>query len=422
MPNSLTSGKIATICLVIIATSVATHMIYWLRPVLVPFVVALFVVSGITPLLDTLEKRLKVNRLVAATLTFLCGLVTMGVLGACLWLSVAQMSEQGEAYQTRVKELVTKTQDWLDLDRHSLFGFSMSGEEDEPQKIAADLPNGLGPSASIRPEVQPDEDAIADAHVLPNGLPHSGIFAESHDPTLAAIRPADPQNSASGQKKFRQLIDSSLRAWLGKLSSELLGLISTSVVVLIYVFFLLLGSVETTPQTGYWIALDQQVRSYLFLKTIISILTGAAFGCALWIFGVPMSLSFGVLAFLLNYIPNVGPLVASLLPIPFILLNPDGTLMWMVGAISVTTAIQVVSGSVIEPKLMGESSDLHPVVILLALMFWGMMWGITGMFLATPITAGIKIVLESTESTKPFANILAGRFSTAAANTNRAET
>ena len=71
-----------------------------------------------------------------------------------------------------------------------------------------------------------------------------------------------------------------------------------------------------------------------------------------------------------------------------------------------TVSIQLISGNVVEPKLMGDSSDLHPVTILLALMFWGMMWGIIGMFLATPITAAIKIVMERFEPTKKLADIM----------------
>lgn len=156
--------------------------------------------------------------------------------------------------------------------------------------------------------------------------------------------------------------------------------------------------------------IDEQVRSYLGLKTVISIFTGMAFGLALWIFGVPMAFTFGVLAFLLNFVPNVGPLVASLLPIPLIVLDPTGSIGWMVTAIGVTCTIQAISGNIVEPKLMGNSSDLHPVTILVALMFWGMMWGIIGMFLATPVTAALKIVLQRIDSTKPIANLMAGRF------------
>jgi AI-2 transport protein TqsA len=82
----------------------------------------------------------------------------------------------------------------------------------------------------------------------------------------------------------------------------------------------------------------------------------------------------------------------------------------MISVIAVTSTIQLISGNIVEPKLMGNSSDLHPVTILLALMFWGMMWGVIGMFLATPITSALKIVLERIESTRPLAALMAGRF------------
>ena len=67
------------------------------------------------------------------------------------------------------------------------------------------------------------------------------------------------------------------------------------------------------------------------------------------------------------------------------------------------------AGSVMEPKIMGESLDLHPVSIILALMVWGMLWGIVGMLLATPLTAIIKILLERLELTAPIGDLLAGR-------------
>jgi AI-2 transport protein TqsA len=143
---------------------------------------------------------------------------------------------------------------------------------------------------------------------------------------------------------------------------------------------------------------------------VISIGTGGVFGVTLWLFGVPMALSFGVLAFLLNFIPNIGPIVASLLPIPLVILDPSGNIWWMVSVIAATCSIQLISGNFVEPKLMGDSSDLHPVTILLALMFWGMMWGIIGMFLATPITAAIKIVFERFEPTRQVAELMAGRW------------
>lgn len=121
-----------------------------------------------------------------------------------------------------------------------------------------------------------------------------------------------------------------------------------------------------------------------------------------------MAFTVGVLALLLNSVPNIGPIVASLLPVPLILLQPDASLAWMVLVIVLTGIIQLVSGNVIEPKLMGNSPDLHPVTVLVALMLWGMVWGVVGMFLATPITAAVKILFSKIEASRPIAELLAG--------------
>lgn len=368
MPGEISQSRVQTICLVVIATAIVTYLIYWLRPVLVPFVVAWFVVSGITPLLDALEKKLHVNRIVAAGIAFLLGLGILLVLGLCLWLSVLQMTDRGPAYRERVGELVAKATAAFDID--------FASRMDEAP--TADPAEGA-----------PDHRIVS----------HDG---NNQEPVVVAGQPRI--------KELRRAVDSFVRDSVARLSSELFGLLSTSMVVLIYVFFLLAGVRNTSDQADAYRQIDIQVRSYLALKTIISILTGAIFGLTLWLFGVPMSLTFGVLAFLLNYIPNVGPLVATLLPIPFILLEPAGSVVWMIAAVSSMCTIQLFSGNFAEPRIMGKSSDLHPVVILFALMFWGMMWGITGMFLATPLTAALRIVLEGIDSAKPIANLLAGRW------------
>ncbi|MFK7738174.1 MAG: AI-2E family transporter [Pirellulaceae bacterium] len=392
--NTTTNQSIQTYCLSVIAVAVLTYMVYWLRPVLVPFVVALFVVSGITPILETVERFLKVNRLIASVIAFVAGLLILFLLSVCLWGSVQQLASQGNAYRAQVNKLLSSAQKWVPatlLPRPS----ATSAEAARP-----DVPE---------PETNtPLEDSSNESTASDLGIGEQIAVAERS--TEAAVEQLPTNDLQSELASFRDAIDSYIRRGLGQVTSALLEFFSTSVVVLIYVFFILLGSEDSRRISPSVNAVDQQVRSYLFLKTVISILTGVAFGFALWLFGVPMALTFGLLAFLLNYIPNIGPVVASLLPIPFILLSPDGSALWMLAAITVTMTIQVVSGSVIEPKIMGDSSDLHPVVILLALMFWGMMWGVTGMFLATPITAGLKIVMEGYSSTKPLANLLAGRF------------
>lgn len=81
----------------------------------------------------------------------------------------------------------------------------------------------------------------------------------------------------------------------------------------------------------------------------------------------------------------------------------------MILVISLSSAVQIISGNVVEPKMLGDSVDIHPIVVLLTLMFWGMIWGIVGMFLATPITAAMKILFAKFESTRPLAALMEGR-------------
>ncbi|CAE7818256.1 unnamed protein product [Symbiodinium microadriaticum] len=84
--------------------------------------------------------------------------------------------------------------------------------------------------------------------------------------------------------------------------------------------------------------------------------------------------------------------------------------LWkMVLVISLSSAVQIISGNVIEPRMMGDSFDVHPIAILLALMFWSLVWGMIGMFLAVPMTAVMKILFAKFEMTKPLADLLAGR-------------
>ncbi|MFQ5550396.1 MAG: AI-2E family transporter, partial [Gemmatimonadales bacterium] len=82
----------------------------------------------------------------------------------------------------------------------------------------------------------------------------------------------------------------------------------------------------------------------------------------------------------------------------------------MIGlAVLIPGAIQITIGNVIEPMVMGEGLDLHPVTILMMLIFWGLLWGVVGMLLATPITAVVKIIFARIEITRPVAELLAGR-------------
>ncbi len=407
MDTEESRSRTQTICLVVLTAAVATYLIYWLRPVLVPLVVAVFVVSGVGPILKALEQRLGVTRLVAAMLTFLAGVVILVVFGCSLWVSVVDLSSNADAYRARVRELVKKVE--------SVFPMDLSLKDDaKPTKSPAE---SSPPADDISSKAEtgedspslPDSDAEQETLLPRDSQVDSGGVQRSTETTAPIELPVAAAAGGSRHEKVTEFVDQFIGQGITVVSQTLINLVSTSVVVLIYVFFLLLGTPTDVNSSGTWRDVDHQIRSYLTLKTIISIFTGLVFGLSLRLFGVPMALTFGVLAFLLNFIPNVGPLVASLLPIPLIILDPSGSVGWMIAVITVTCAVQLISGNIVEPKIMGESADLHPVTILLALMFWGMMWGIVGMFLATPIMAGLKIVLERVDATRPIADIMAGR-------------
>jgi len=153
--------------------------------------------------------------------------------------------------------------------------------------------------------------------------------------------------------------------------------------------------------------INKSVQQYLGLKTLVSFITGALVAMALWLLGVPFALLWGVLAFMLNYIPNIGSLVASIPPIAIALFQ-FGSIGKTLVVAAVITIIQFCVANFLEPKLMGRGLNLSPLVVLLALVFWGWMWGVIGMLLSVPLTAALKIALEEVEVTRPIAMLISG--------------
>ncbi len=201
---------------------------------------------------------------------------------------------------------------------------------------------------------------------------------------------------------------------LGKMllgtTNAVLDILSNGFLVLIFMLFLLLGASGRPPDPdSTWSEIDARIKRYLVTKGVLSAATGVLVGGALWLLGIDLALVFGHFAFLLNFIPSIGSIIATLLPLPVVIASPDVSLVAAVLAIAIPGTIQFAIGNVLEPKILGESLDLHPVAILMNLIIWGMLWGIVGMLLSTPILVVIKILLEKFEGTRPLAALLAGR-------------
>lgn len=155
------------------------------------------------------------------------------------------------------------------------------------------------------------------------------------------------------------------------------------------------------------IEIDRNVRQYLLTKLATSSLTAVIVGIFLFSMNLDFAFAFTVLVFVLNFIPTVGSIIATILPIPVALIqyeNPTD----IIAIVAIPTIVQFCIGTLTEPKLLGDSLKLHPVMVLIALMFWTLIWGIPGAFIAVPLTAVIKIIFEKIEGGKAISNLMAG--------------
>lgn len=328
--------KAQAISLVVLAVVAAGAALYWLQAVLVPFVLAVFITIGLTPVVNVLARKAKLPRPVAAGLTLLLALLLLAAVGMLVGVSVARLGNNAEFYQQRFQEVVDSALEALPLEKLGV-----------------------------------DKDEVVAA--------------------------------------FGRSTGSSVRGLLTGLANAVTNVLSNGALVLIYVGFLLFGSSGMQPSNPDWREAERQTKQYLVIKVLMSAATGILTAVILLLLGVDLAIVFGLLAFMLNFIPSLGSIIATLLPLPIVLLDPQATPVVMVLAILGPGAVQFTIGNILEPKLMGRDLDLHPITVLMVLIFWGMLWGPIGMILSVPMTAVIKIVLSRSDSTRPLANVLAGR-------------
>jgi AI-2 transport protein TqsA len=135
-----------------------------------------------------------------------------------------------------------------------------------------------------------------------------------------------------------------------------------------------------------------EVQRYLAIKTLTSLATGVLIGLWALFIGLDFPLFWGLTAFLLNYVPTIGSLVAAIpaVLLALVQLGPGGAALTASGYLVVNTVI----GSLVEPQVMGRGLGLSPFVVLMSLLFWGWVWGPIGMLLSLPLTMVLKILLE----------------------------
>lgn len=325
------SQKLATSCLVFLSIIAIAVVLAYLRSLLIPFVLALFLSYVITPFIDTIQLKLKMPRVLALFLGLIVTFFVFLCLGFVIIGNLRGLLDSISSYQLKLETFFESISGFL-----SRVGIDISQSQFSFKSL---------PIFSVFKSI------------------FSGIFSIS-------------------------------------ISAALVG---------IFLMFLVCGSKPSDEKVGIYKDIDYMIRKYIVVKLMSSAFTGFLVWIILALFGLELSFMFGLLTFLLNFIPTVGSIIAVFIPLPVALLQFENYGV-ILGMILVLSVVQFVIGNIIEPKFLGQSLDLHPITLLLSLMFWGMIWGPMGMLLAAPIMAIIKIIFSMFNETKFISELMAGRF------------
>jgi AI-2 transport protein TqsA len=207
-----------------------------------------------------------------------------------------------------------------------------------------------------------------------------------------------------------------LSQWIMKSFAGISGILSSTVLILLTVSFILLEAASFPvklraalgdPRAHFprFIKLVSDMERYVFIQTLISLAAGVLVGAWLAVLGVDFAIFFGLLTFLLNYVPNVGSVIAF---VPLVILS---FIQFGLGRAALVAAgyvvVVFVIGNVVQPRLMGQKLGLSTLVVFVSLIIWGSLLGLIGMVLCVPFTMAVKCGLESREETRWIAALLA---------------
>ena len=215
---------------------------------------------------------------------------------------------------------------------------------------------------------------------------------------------------------FQYISISRLTGYLGSSIGSFFDILGNILVVLFFMIFILM-EIERFParieyaygdrsEKAFQVteAINSSVRKYLGVKTLVSLGTGGLYALILGVAGVDFWILWGFLGFILNYIPYIGSYIATIFPTILALIQ-FGPLVAVV-LLALMLTVQTIMGSIVEPKVLGRELNLSPILVLIALAFWGWVWGFVGMFLSIPITATIKIIMDHVEETRVVARLM----------------
>lgn len=233
-------------------------------------------------------------------------------------------------------------------------------------------------------------------------------------PTLLDNFPADYRPSA---KEIADYLD--VGGFITALVKTFTGIAGKMLVVLFYTGFLLyeqrffsrklheIAKSDTAERRVHHVIsnIDIKIQRYIGVRTFVSVMTGISTWVLMLLFKVDFAEFWGVMAFILNFIPYAGPLAAVALPaiVALVQMGDVSTMLMVAGSLSL---VHIILGSILDPRLMGDSLNLSPIAIIFFLAGWGMIWGVPGMFLSVPILATLVIIMSQFPETRAIAVLL----------------
>jgi predicted PurR-regulated permease PerM len=359
-------------------------------PILVPFLLSVFIALIFSPLLFWMQRKGIQDGI--AILVILALIVVIGwMLTALVGNSVNDFLSQKERFTIVMQDRLTRVTDWLEEHDLQKFFDEKFGEDDATEAFP-DSP-------------QP-------------GLPESQDTPLATPPATVPPGPEDTDTESQSQwivDLTEQMNPGKVFDLAGKTFQGLRRALTNIFLILLTVVFILLEAAGFPRKLEA--ALDrpddslkgysqftESLKRYLVVKSIFSAITGVVIWIWLSILGVEFAMLWGLLAFLLNFVPNIGSILAA---IPAVLMalvqfGPGKAIAAALGFL----VVNVVVGSITEPRFMGRELGLSTLVVFLSLVFWGWVLGPVGMLLSVPLTMVLKIALGSSEDTRWISTML----------------
>jgi len=385
--SSPPSGGIGTKFLLVLAAIVIIFAgLKAAQSLVAPFLLAVFFALILTPPLRWLKKKGLPDVLAILTLSTFVFLLGLGIV-LIFSNSLTHFASKLPNYRDKVSAGYTTIDTWINN--------------------AADKFNALGESITqLNPIGGEKEEA-------PDPLPEEETFPGTLHLTIPDDPPVRERLSLSNVIQVNTLIS---YVQLGV--NTLLNIATVSSLVIIMVVFMLIEAARMPDKVKeafggrdlsneYFKKIADDTWNYMKIKTIICFLTGLATSIGLWFLGVEYALLWGLLMFFLNYIPNIGQIIASVPPILLALI--DGGVMSATLVTAWLIFVNTAFGIGVEPRYLEHGLGISSLVVLLSLLFWGWLLGPIGMFLSAPLTMVVKIVLQNDPKTRWIAILLSNR-------------